>query len=65
VEEAVRRVAERVKEGGHDVAQEVIRRRFVVGMRNFLEIYRHRTDYWMWFDNSGVRPVLLEEGNNT
>jgi predicted ABC-type ATPase len=64
-EEAVRRVAQRVKQGGHDVAENVIRRRFAAGMRHFLETYRHRTDYWMWFDNSGLEPVLLEEGKNT
>jgi predicted ABC-type ATPase len=63
-EEAIRRVAERVKQGGHNVAEEVIRRRFAAGMRHFQETYRRRVDYWMWFDNSGVEPVLLEEGKN-
>jgi predicted ABC-type ATPase len=61
-EDAVRRVAERVKQGGHNVTEDVIRRRFTAGMRHFLEIYRHRVDYWMWFDNSGREPVLIEEG---
>ncbi len=63
-EEAIRRVAERVKQGGHDVAEDVIRRRFASGMRHFLETYRHRVDYWMWFDNSGLEPLLLDEGKN-
>lgn len=63
-EEAIRRVAQRVRQGGHDVAQDVIRRRFAAGMRHFLETYRHRVDYWMWFDNSGFEPVLIEEGKN-
>ena len=61
-EEAIRRVAERVKQGGHSVAEDVIRRRFDAGRRNFLQIYRHRVDYWMWFDNSGDEPILIEEG---
>ena len=61
-EEAIRRVAERVKQGGHNVAKDVIRRRFAAGMRNFLEIYRHHVDYWLWFDNSGPEPVIIEEG---
>lgn len=64
-EDAIRRVAERVKQGGHNVMEDVIRRRFAAGMRHFLETYRHRTDYWMWFDNSGLEPVLLEEGKIT
>jgi hypothetical protein len=46
------------------VAEEVIRRRFILGMRNFTEIYRRRVDYWMQFDNSDIRPVLVDEGTN-
>ncbi|HEX3109708.1 MAG TPA: zeta toxin family protein [Thermoanaerobaculia bacterium] len=63
-EEAIRRVAARVAQGGHGVADDVIRRRFASGMRHFLEIYRRRVDYWMWFDNSGIEPVLIDEGKN-
>ena len=63
-EEAIRRVAERVEHGGHNVAKDVIRRRFAAGMRNFLQIYRHRVDYWMWLDNSTLDRVLIEEGKN-
>ena len=64
-EEAIARVAMRVRQGGHDVRPEVIRRRFVSGMRNFLEIYRQRVHFWQWYDNSGPRPRLLEEGTNS
>lgn len=63
-EEAVARVAARVRQGGHDVAPDVIRRRFTAGMRNFLRLYRRRVDYWQLFDNSGATPRLLEEGSN-
>jgi predicted ABC-type ATPase len=63
-DEAIARVALRVRQGGHSVAPDVIRRRFASGMKNFLEIYRHRVDYWQWFDNSGRPPQLLEEGRN-
>ena len=61
---AIARVARRVQQGGHDVAPEVIRRRFSAGMRNFLGTYRALVDYWQWFDNSGPQPRLLEEGAN-
>lgn len=57
-------MALRVRQGGHDVARDVIRRRFASGMRNFLGIYRQQVDYWQWYDNSGVRPRLIEEGSN-
>jgi predicted ABC-type ATPase len=61
-DDAIGRVAKRVEQGGHDVARDVIVRRFVSGMRNFLDIYRHRVDFWQRFDNSGSQPVLLDEG---
>lgn len=63
-EEAIARVAMRVRLGGHDIAQDVVRRRFASGLRNFLQVYRNRVDYWQWFDNSGPAPRLLEEGSN-
>jgi predicted ABC-type ATPase len=63
-DEAIARVAKRVQQGGHDVSPEVIRRRFTVGLRNFLDIYRYEVDYWQLFDNSGSLPRLLEEGAN-
>jgi predicted ABC-type ATPase len=62
-EEAIARVATRVRHGGHHVPAEVIKRRFASGMRNFLDAYRHRVDLWQWFDNSGPSEVLIEEGS--
>src|SRR5205823_14606648 len=55
-EEAIARVAMRVRQGGHDVLADTIRRRFTAGLRNFTDLYRQRVDYWQWFDNSGVTP---------
>lgn len=52
----------RVRHGGHDVPAATIRRRFAAGLHNFEHLYRHRVDYWQRFDNSGVTPVLVEEG---
>jgi predicted ABC-type ATPase len=60
-EEAIARVAERVRHGGHHVPSDVIRRRFTSGMRNFLEVYRYRVDLWQWFDNSRRSVILIEE----
>jgi len=62
VEEAIARVANRVRQGGHDIPADVIRRRFESGLRNFRGIYRDLVDFWQLFDNSGRTPVLLEEG---
>ncbi len=63
-EEAIARVAMRVRQGGHDVPADTIRRRFASGLENFRRVYRHRVDYWQLFDNGGECPLLLEEGVN-
>jgi predicted ABC-type ATPase len=63
VEMAIERVAMRVKQGGHNVPEKVIRRRFVHGIANF-ERYKRLVDSWQLYDNSGVPAVLIEEGQN-
>ena len=55
------RVASRVKMGGHDIPEEVVRRRFHKGIENFLKHYRSVVDSWMLFDNSGTVPHLIAE----
>jgi len=57
---AIARVAERVRQGGHNVPEPVIRRRFAAGLRNFQNIYRSCVDDWILFDNSGEEPLLIE-----
>lgn len=64
VEIAVSRVAERVRQGGHDIPEAVIRRRFTAGLQNFDHYYRQAVNSWMIFDNSGINPILLDGGNN-
>lgn len=64
VEIATARVAERVRQGGHDIAQAVIRRRFATGLKNFHDHYRAAVDDWALYDNSGNMPVMLEWGEN-
>lgn len=59
---AVHRVAARVKQGGHNVPEETIRRRFIKGLRNFQEIYATLVDAWSLYDNSVNPPVLLSAG---
>src|SRR3954453_9599777 len=50
-DEAIARVALRVEQGGHHVPPEVVRRRFMTGMKNFMDVYRFEVDYWRLFDN--------------
>src|SRR5262249_14204207 len=49
---AVGRVAERVRLGGHDVAETVVRRRYEKGLRNFFGLYLPLANSWQAFDNS-------------
>ncbi len=63
-DEAVARVANRVRQGGHHIPTETIRRRFESGLIHFRDTYRHRVDFWQLFDNSGDSPLLIEEGAN-
>ena len=60
-EMAIARVRQRVLEGGHDVPEEVIRRRFDKGWYNYEQLYRELVDEWALYDNSGSRPMLLAE----
>jgi len=59
VETAIFRVAERVIQGGHNIPEAVIRRRFAAGLKNFEQVYRALVDSWMQFDNSGDSPILI------
>src|SRR3989338_8662875 len=61
VQLSMARVASRVKMGGHDIAEKVVRRRFHKGIQNFLNYYRTIVDSWMLFDNSGSVPHLIAE----
>jgi predicted ABC-type ATPase len=59
-EEAIARVAQRVKQGGHDIPEPVIRRRFATGRTCFEHLYAPKVDAWALYDNAGDKPVLLD-----
>jgi predicted ABC-type ATPase len=58
---AIRRIAERVKQGGHNVPTGDVLRRFDRGWKNFCTFYRSLADSWAVYDNSGERPQLIEK----
>lgn len=64
-EDALARVAERVRHGGHHIPENVIRRRFASGLRNFNGAYKSSVDDWALYDNLGESPILLEWGENS
>jgi predicted ABC-type ATPase len=57
---ALRRIAARVKQGGHNVRRRDVMRRFARSWNNFARHYRLLADAWSVYDNSGSRPKLLE-----
>ena len=61
-EYAVQRVGQRVRQGGHDIPEDAIRRRFDSGWRNFQEIYRDLVDEWAVYDSTTTPPTLIERG---
>ncbi len=65
-EAAVRRVAQRVGRGGHNVPTDVVRRRYVAGLRNFFELYQELTAEWRMYDTTQPgAPRLLASGRGT
>lgn len=62
---AVERVRYRVKQGGHNVPEMTIRRRYKKGWDNFQSVYKELVDAWILFDNSGITPKLIDEGEKS
>lgn len=61
-EMAIRRVRLRVRQGGHDIPEAVIRRRFRAGLRNFRELYSEAVEHWERIDNGGIPAALIDRG---
>ena len=59
---ALRRIAARVRQGGHHVPRADVLRRFVRGWKNFRDFYCPLADTWAVYDNSGHTPRLQEAG---
>ena len=56
----LRRIAARVRQGGHNVPRRDVLRRFKRSSINFEQHYRLLADAWSVYDNSGSTPKLLE-----
>jgi predicted ABC-type ATPase len=63
VELALKRIADRVRLGGHDIPHETVKRRYYKGLSNFFNRYMGLADYCAVFDNSSSVPVLIYEKN--
>ncbi len=67
-EEAIKRVAQRVKQGGHHVPEESIKRRYYLGLKNLINHYLPLADEALIMDNSSerssIRIVARKNRNN-
>lgn len=57
---AARLMLQGVRQGGHNIPEKTIRRRFTAGLDNFHQHYAPRVDAWMLYDNSDLTPSLLD-----
>ena len=62
-EMAIQRVHDRVLTGGHNIPDQVVRRRYVMGLQYFFESYIPVIDNWILADNSKPPFTIVAEGS--
>ena len=62
---AIERVKERVIEGGHNIPEQVIRRRYNKGIKNLIKLFIPVVDNWIVIDNSENPFITVAEGQQT
>lgn len=62
LETAIQRVADRVAEGGHDIPEDVIVRRYYRGIFNLLNLYMLLSDSWIVVNNK-IKAQSKDNGN--
>jgi predicted ABC-type ATPase len=63
IELAIGRVQTRVREGGHNIPIQTIRRRYSHGLLNFFKIYKTIVNRWILVDNSTENFEFIAEGS--
>jgi predicted ABC-type ATPase len=61
VQLALKRIADRVRQGGHHVPSADVARHFERGWNNFQTTYRALADSWAVYDNSDQQLRLIEQ----
>jgi predicted ABC-type ATPase len=59
---AIERIKKRVSEGGHNIPDNIVKRRYKRGLDNFFAIFMPLCDYWEVFNNSGDLPDSIAAG---
>lgn len=61
---AIDRVRLRVSQGGHNIPDDVVRRRFNAGLYQFEKTYKPIVNDWFLYNNQHHQPILLSKGAN-
>ncbi|MCI5066231.1 zeta toxin family protein [bacterium] len=64
VEDSIQRVSFRAREGGHNIPESDLRRRFPRSLAHFFSLYRNLADNWYFFDNTGTAARLIAHSDN-
>ena len=59
---AMSRVAERVKNGGHNIPNDIVERRYYRGISNLIRLYIPVSDNWIIIDNTGADSEVVAQG---
>lgn len=59
---AKERVSNRVKAGGHNIPDEVVERRYTLGIQNLCKIFIGVVDEWLVYDNSDNKALPIANG---
>ena len=62
---AIKRVAQRVSEGGHNIPQDVIVRRYHHGISNLFKLFMPIVDSWIIIDNTRCHPQVVANDTHT
>lgn len=61
VDLAIARVASRVANGGHNIPEDIIKRRYHKSRLNLKELYQPIADNWVIYDNSTELPLQIAQ----
>lgn len=60
---AIKRVRTRVDEGGHNIPEDIVKRRFDKGLLNLFQLYIRIVDKWILVNNSGENFDFVAQGS--
>ena len=61
----IERIKTRVREGGHYIPDEDVRRRYKRSLKNFWDVYKNAVDSWALYYNGPEKNVLVATGNGS